>query len=47
MLFRSQDEPVAEQPGPFADANRAHERYREVRDTSLFGDVHDAVDVKI
>lgn len=43
----AQDEPVAEQPDPFADANRAHECYREVRDTSLFGDVHDAVDVKI
>jgi len=43
----AQDEPLEEQPDPSGDASRAYERSREERDTSLFVDVRDPVDVKI
>ena len=46
QLF-AQDEPVEEQPDPFADASRAYERFREERDTSLFVDARDPIDVKV
>lgn len=46
QLF-AQDEPVEEQPDPFGDATRAYERFREERDTGLFVDVRDPIDVKI
>ncbi len=43
----AQDEPVEEQPDPFGDASRAYERFREERDTSLFVDARDPIDVKV
>lgn len=46
QLF-AQDDPLEEQPDAFGDASRAYERFLEERDTGLFVDVRDPVDVKI
>lgn len=46
QLF-AQEEPAEVQPDPFGDASRAYERFGEERDSTLFIDVRDPVDLMI